>query len=171
MKTLIIAGMVGLVALLGSTAEAEGTTLEDEAEAFRRFAADPTRSLAERARWGKIAQLATAIDKRMKELNSAGAYAGDDPELLRLRGELSALSEVSFAEQNNQLLAIYRRQVEKAEAQGQDGHAIRQECEDRFKSIAVDYRANFDGLQGLEAQAVVAEKERAILSNIPECWR
>ena len=171
MKTYIIAGMVGLVALLGSTAEAEGPTLQDEAETLQHLATSPTLTADEQAQLAEMARLAIAIDKRMAELNSTGTRADSDPEFLRLEAELLTLRDRRLTDINNKMLAIFRHRAKGVEAKGQDGDAIRRECEDNFKAAADEYRANTNSLRGAKARVAVAQKEREILDYIPECWR
>ena len=111
MKTYIIAGMVGLVALLGSTAEAEGPTLQDEAETLQHLATSPTLTADEQAQLAEMARLAIAIDKRMAELNSTGTRADSDPEFLRLEAELLTLRDRRLTDINNKMLAIFRHRA------------------------------------------------------------
>ena len=69
------------------------------------------------------------------------------------------------------VLSVYRSEAEAAEAKGQDGDAIRRECENHFEAAATCYRAERGYIYNREARKAIAQIEGGILNYIPECWR
>ncbi len=86
------------------------------------------------------------------------------------RADLAVL-EARFDEANRKVLAAYLQQAEKAEAKGQDGDAIRRECEDQFWSAATSYRAGMADMRSVEARIDIAHTVQRILNYLPQCWR
>ena len=84
-----------------------------------------------------------------------------------------AVQQARVEEANRNMLAVYLRQAEEAEAKGQDGNAIRQKCEDTFKLLADRYRAGTADIRmrNMEARIGIDMDYNRLLSYIPRCWR
>ena len=80
-----------------------------------------------------------------------------------------AVGGAKFEAKLREMASTFRRRAEEAEAKGQDGNAIRRECEVAFKAVAAYYKAETADIQNREAR--IALTEQRILSLTPECWR